>query len=129
MSTIITKRQILREVREAAKAYGRVAGLAIDATDNQDLRLLVAAILRWEIVQAADASQVTGEAAHLARFEASNFADKLLTGMVKPIGIRQLARKLGVECPAPIDVPFPPATRPSKSARLGRRSADPIRSR
>jgi hypothetical protein len=100
MKSIIEKSTIIAEVFNVSKAYARVAGLRLETADSDDLCLIVSSILRWHTIQCADPSRVTDDAAFLARFEAANFAEKLLSRMSEPIGITGLATRLGIIGPA-----------------------------
>jgi hypothetical protein len=100
MKGIIEKSTIVAEVFNVSRAYVRVAGLTLETADNDDLRLIVSTILRWQSVQCGEPSRITNDAAFLARFEAANFAEKLLSRMSEPIGITGLAARLGIVSPA-----------------------------
>ena len=99
MKQILRKTSIIADVREASRAYARVARYYVDQLDNADVRLVVSYILNWRALQSAPKSRVSSDAAFLARFEADNFAEKLCGAMKEPIGFSGLAAKLQVAQP------------------------------
>jgi hypothetical protein len=100
MKVIIDKRCVLRNAYAVGEAYTRVAGGYIDSINNNDLRLLVSSILSWQQIEtAASDARVTSDAAFLAGWQADNFSEKLIAGMREPVGILDLADRLGISPP------------------------------
>jgi hypothetical protein len=100
MSPLVDRKSLLRSVHAAGEAYTRVAGAYIDVLDNNDLRLLVSSILSWEQIETARSDKrISPDAAFFARWQADNFAEKLIAGMREPVAILDLAQRLGISPP------------------------------
>jgi hypothetical protein len=99
MSNVLNKDSVLTEVREASRAYARIAGRPTDTIEDDDVRFVVRCVLRWRAMQSGSSQEIAEDAAYLADFQASNFGEKLCSGMIEPIGILGLASKLGIREP------------------------------
>lgn len=104
MTTIVTKAHVLKRAEDASVAYTQVSALEISTSDSDDLRFLLSCILNWQVLDSAYVLQrdtrIDSEAAHLARWQADNFSEKLIVGRKPPAGIRELASRLSISIPS-----------------------------
>jgi hypothetical protein len=125
MSTILDKASVLQQVHVVSEAYARISGNIIETADKNDVKILVLNILAWRAIERATPDdRVSDDAAFLARWEASNFGDKLISAMKEPVGIVALAKRLGIN-PLTLDEALKVARHPTSPLAPDRHSGNP----
>jgi hypothetical protein len=102
IENVIDRDFVIYRTTLAAKILAnRVTTDDIRSQTGKSLKRLVGLILEFRLIaqNAAQHPQISPAAAHLARWEDSNFSDKVISQSSQPVGIMTLAVNMGVAAP------------------------------